>query len=228
MQPRWIVAENVSGIYTSKHGLVFEIVCADLENEGYEVQAFRVPACATGAPHRRDRWWFVAYSDGGEYRCRRGEARKEDGLSNDISRRYDGRSNDERQEPADGNGTSANYSDAADPDGPRPQKVGNGEIRRGENGIGESGNWTEPWTEAATRLCRMDDGLPGRLDREAVFTKEKMKKLKEFFNKEYTQKHAAGKWRSESLKAYGNAIVPQVAFEIYKAIQKAENDKITS
>lgn len=28
-----------------------------------------------------------------------------------------------------------------------------------------------------------------------------------------------GKWRKESIKAYGNAIVPQVAFEIFKAIE---------
>jgi hypothetical protein len=27
------------------------------------------------------------------------------------------------------------------------------------------------------------------------------------------------KWRKESLKAYGNAIVPQVAYQIFKAIQ---------
>jgi DNA (cytosine-5)-methyltransferase 1 len=26
------------------------------------------------------------------------------------------------------------------------------------------------------------------------------------------------KWRQESLKAYGNAIVPQVAYEIFKSI----------
>jgi DNA (cytosine-5)-methyltransferase 1 len=27
------------------------------------------------------------------------------------------------------------------------------------------------------------------------------------------------KWRNESIKAYGNAIVPQVAYQIFKAIQ---------
>ena len=27
------------------------------------------------------------------------------------------------------------------------------------------------------------------------------------------------KWRQESIKAYGNAIVPQVAYQIFKAIQ---------
>jgi DNA (cytosine-5)-methyltransferase 1 len=28
------------------------------------------------------------------------------------------------------------------------------------------------------------------------------------------------KWRNESIKAYGNAIVPQVAYEIFKTIIK--------
>jgi DNA (cytosine-5)-methyltransferase 1 len=28
------------------------------------------------------------------------------------------------------------------------------------------------------------------------------------------------KWRNESIKAYGNAIVPQVAYQIFKAIEK--------
>ena len=32
------------------------------------------------------------------------------------------------------------------------------------------------------------------------------------------------KWRTESIKAYGNAIVPQVAYEIFKAINKYEQN----
>ena len=30
----------------------------------------------------------------------------------------------------------------------------------------------------------------------------------------------SGKWRNESIKAYGNAIVPQVMYEIFKAIEE--------
>ena len=33
-----------------------------------------------------------------------------------------------------------------------------------------------------------------------------------------------GKWRTEALKAYGNAIVPQVMYEIFRAIQQVEQD----
>ena len=38
-------------------------VCADLEGIGYACGAAVVPACAVDAPHRRDRLWFVADAD---------------------------------------------------------------------------------------------------------------------------------------------------------------------
>jgi DNA (cytosine-5)-methyltransferase 1 len=31
------------------------------------------------------------------------------------------------------------------------------------------------------------------------------------------------KWRNESIKAYGNAIVPQVAYQLFKTINAYEN-----
>jgi DNA (cytosine-5)-methyltransferase 1 len=30
------------------------------------------------------------------------------------------------------------------------------------------------------------------------------------------------KWRNESIKAYGNAVVPQVVYQIFKAIEQYE------
>lgn len=38
-------------------------VFADLEGIGYACGASVVPACAVGAPHRRDRLWFVAHAE---------------------------------------------------------------------------------------------------------------------------------------------------------------------
>lgn len=61
VRPRWVVGENVYGIVNWSEGLVFERVCADLEAAGYEVQPYIIPACGVGAPHRRDRCWFVAH-----------------------------------------------------------------------------------------------------------------------------------------------------------------------
>ena len=85
IQPTFVIGENVAGIlsmvqpgeevkvgsttslfeenddiYQKKQGFVVETVCSDLEREGYSVQPFVIPACAVGAPHQRDRVWFVA------------------------------------------------------------------------------------------------------------------------------------------------------------------------
>lgn len=63
-------------------------------------------------------------------------------------------------------------------------------------------SWSQNWLEVAAEFCGVDDGLPVKLG------KFKLSKSKH---------------RIEQLKAYGNAIVPQVAFEIFKAIRETES-----
>ena len=63
--PTYVVGENVRGLTNWNGGVVFEEVCADLEAEGYDVWTGILPAAGVGAPHRRDRVWFVAYAHGG-------------------------------------------------------------------------------------------------------------------------------------------------------------------
>jgi DNA (cytosine-5)-methyltransferase 1 len=60
IKPTYVVGENVRGLTNWNGGMVFEEVCVDLESQGYTVQPILLPACAVGAPHRRDRIWFVA------------------------------------------------------------------------------------------------------------------------------------------------------------------------
>ena len=57
LRPAWVVGENVAGIVS----MALDQVYSDLENEGYSVQAFIIPACAVDAPHRRDRCAIVAW-----------------------------------------------------------------------------------------------------------------------------------------------------------------------
>lgn len=57
LRPAWVVGENVAGIVN----MALDQVYTDLENEGYAVQAFIIPACAIDAPHRRDRCAIVAH-----------------------------------------------------------------------------------------------------------------------------------------------------------------------
>ena len=59
-RPTWIIGENVTGIIE----LALESICVDLENQNYEVWPLIIPACAVNAPHKRDRLWIVAHSNG--------------------------------------------------------------------------------------------------------------------------------------------------------------------
>lgn len=61
LRPTWVVGENVAGIVN----MALDQVYADLENEGYAVQALIIPACAVDAPHRRDRCAILGHVDGG-------------------------------------------------------------------------------------------------------------------------------------------------------------------
>lgn len=63
IKPRWVVGENVRGLLNWNGGLVFDEVCSDLESLGYQVTAGLIPACATDAPHKRERIWIIAYNN---------------------------------------------------------------------------------------------------------------------------------------------------------------------
>lgn len=67
LRPDWLVAENVPGI----RGTVADEVLADLEAANYKVWPLVVGACHAGAPHRRQRVFFVAMADAKQSRLER-------------------------------------------------------------------------------------------------------------------------------------------------------------
>lgn len=157
-QPRWIIAENVPGLFTWNEGMVFEQVCTDLETARYEVQPVVIPACALNAPHRRDRIWFVAHSL--DYKCGRG--RREAGEANGIQ------GIDRAAGCVWGVGrTDSLY--AADSGIEGLEGWGNERMglsgQRDRNGCEERRDWSQDWPEIASDLCRVDDGLSRRVDR---------------------------------------------------------------
>ncbi len=184
-RPRWVIAENVAGLVTWNDGLVLETVCADLEKEGYEVQSFIIPACAVGEPHRRDRVWIVAHAASAGGRGKSGEVRGAQ------RRPHDERISERKHTDSDAPDTASERSGTRAIKTQRARQEGKQE-RSGVDATNAGRGWSENWLEVATRLCRVDDGLPRRMD------------------------------RASRLKALGNSIVPQVAAEIMRAIRAVD------
>jgi DNA (cytosine-5)-methyltransferase 1 len=55
VRPTWAIFENPPGI--GDVGLAG--ILSEVEGQGYEVRVFSIPACAVGAPHRRERYWII-------------------------------------------------------------------------------------------------------------------------------------------------------------------------
>ncbi len=146
IQPAWIVGENVLGIIDWSGGMVFEEVQSNLETAGFEIQPFVLPAVSVNAPHKRDRTWFIAYSNSNQHF-----------ISREMRRRI------------------------------RSQQFNRSSI---------PGLWDK---RIEPEVISEYDGLPSELDGITI-----------------------QKWVELSNQRAGNAIVPQVAYQIFKAIEQYE------
>jgi len=224
--PRYVVGENVRGLLSWNGGMVFDEVQADLEACGYEVLPFVLPACAVNAPHRRDRVWFIAHATGNVGGTRRpkstGQLRpswitngSDITLENpNSSGRIHGQSEQEGAE--DGELRNIGSGDTDGVCGEAGVASNASSLRRqgsrrpeGQVCAAASGDWEASWSNNDGRwptqspICTGDDGIPAGLDG-ITFSK----------------------WRNESIKAAGNAIVPQVALQIFKAIQQTHDNQL--
>jgi DNA (cytosine-5)-methyltransferase 1 len=188
IRPRWVVGENVFGLTTWNGGVVLQEVCAELEAEGYAVQPFIIPACAVGAPHRRDRIWITAYSESIGFTKRQQKSKRERA--------------EHQQQGSEIWGcitTTSEGSIASDTSSKRLEGLhGPKQAERFGAGLYQTPEWSSFPTQSP--ICGGDDGIPAELDGITI-----------------------PKWRKESIKGYGNAIVPQVAFQIFKAIEHYEH-----
>lgn len=218
IQPRYIVGENVPGLINWNGGMVFEEVQADLEAEGYEVIPFILPAASVNAPHKRERVWFIAHRantrtenvqsrENGVYKYgitsnstgqlqQGSESRKCGTKGQEVVQQKYRLTNTEQPRTMGKNGNASNTSSA------RREKFDLPGFSNGSR-YGTRGNNADrtDWENFPTQppICNGDDGLSTRLDG-ITFPK----------------------FRNESIKAGGNAIVPQVAYQIFKAINEFE------
>jgi DNA (cytosine-5)-methyltransferase 1 len=222
VQPTWVVGENVFGLVNWSGGLVFDEVQSDLEAQGYEVQPYVLPAVSVNAPHRRDRVWFVAYCEAN--RLARSERTNQwqehqQNNRNTVRSAFDSNGSFRHASNTDCNGlkqcnskheinTSKGRLDAFCNTQPfnikHTKNIGsknaleNGELERRRFRQSNQRNFWDSFPSQSP-ICNGDDGFSNRLD-SITFPK----------------------WRAESIKAGGNAIVPQVAYQIFKTIEEYE------
>lgn len=247
VRPRWVVAENVAGIltvveqgqvsavadeatlfpspndlhrYQLRETFTLERICADLESHEYAVQPVLIPACSVGAPHRRDRVFIVgrrtdtADTDTERLRRRGEEDRRQRTDTAATERR-------ELQREPERHGSGGTTPDTTEQcsERLRPEqcehRLSEQEQSRGGNSEDDSfagccrWQWSETgrWFPTQSPIHRGNDGIPFPVDSLTI----------PFL-----------KWRTEALKAYGNAIVPQVMYEIFRAIEITEQADNTS
>jgi len=192
-QPSVVFGEQVA----SKDGLAwYDAVHADLEASGYAVGAVDLCAAGVGAPHIHQRLWFV-----GE---RLADADSKNSSGRGVQR--------PRQGDGAGDGTACERSEGLCTDGGLADAIGGGQ-QRPRRGSGAQGQRTsERGLQVDARSARPTDGH--WRDADWLFCRD-------------------GKWRPVEpgtfplahgvtarvgrLRAYGNAIVPQVAAEVIGA-----------
>lgn len=198
IQPTWVVGENVYGLVNWNEGLVFEEVCIDLENEGYQVQPYILPACSVGAPHRRDRVWFVAHRKDASYSNSNGCNKRNSQYEIFSNERWFDALND--SDKNDGQEPSS-YSNNKRLE--RKASIGIQDRQRGRNRVydgefawmGGKEYWDNFPTQSPVR--RGDDGIPDRMVDITI-----------------------PRWRKEAIMALGNAVVPQVVIMLFNTINE--------
>lgn len=227
IRPRWVTFENVANItnmVSSKHtacvdeetsdvveGRQFLFggeVLEDLEREGYSFQTFAIPASAVGAPHKRERIWLVAHrdiADADGFGCGSGGGNIGFGPIYTEFEWELAQGEPEWRERVGVVGKDGENGSPSDTDDERFEECDASEIAEEQ----ERDYWRDPekyrniWEGFPTErpVRRRDDGFPEGMDAYSIPYK---------------------RWRNETIKAYGNALVPQVLYEIFKAIDEID------
>jgi len=225
-KPSFVVGENVAGLLSMENGRTLERILFDLENEGYQVEVFVIPACAVGAWHRRDRVWIVAWtnrflSDTDSRRGRgkkgirkndlqRGKRKKQDNNIKQTDKRFTKDVPDTESKQS----TSENVRKYS-----KQEQVESGRSCL-QNGISENVSDTEGGGMEGSRPDRKQE--PQAPIRQGLLRCNGSRDGRENWESEPDVGRVAHGIpdRVDCLKGLGNAIVPQIAFEIFQAINK--------
>jgi len=202
-RPTWILAENVAGHVT----LGLDEVLADLESEDYAVQPIIVPACAVDAPHRRDRVWVIANAEV-KRGCRKNEY--EECFKQDLEEWL-------QEQPR----RDSSLKFVPDTDDPRFKERRRSESVRSEH---HSLKCSCEDVSDSTSIRRKQIGMQGRDNKQSAHNSKNSSDGRSSWSIEPDVGRVAHgvSNRVDRLRGLGNAIVPQVAYEIIKAMIEAD------
>lgn len=205
--------DNKESVDIIESEYIIESICKDLEQIGYSIQPIIIPACAVGAPHRRDRIWFVA-------NCTDSRVESEQEWLSSISKPYVATNSEcsrwreiydkNKSKESSRNGTASIsgqriVADTKSQQGKwsKSKQSQSGAKEQRKSGRSISGQHCEDksdWSNFPTEppIYPRNDGFSYRLAGRPI---------------------SEAKWREEAVKACGNAIVPQVAYELFNNIK---------
>ena len=217
IRPLYVVGENVANIVN----MALDTVLSDLENIGYEGQAFVIPACGVDAPHKRERVAIVAHA------IDRGGFVRWDGKLQDVAK-------DGRNRTDNGRRTTASIAGQRRQDEPWASGMADG-VRTAIHGA--NANTNSAGLEGRTEKPILDALFTNCSSRERERERERETEVPGQPNRTCGSHSAWENWpdepgicrvvdglpyRLERIRCLGNAVVPQQFYPFFKAIYDIE------
>ena len=161
-RPHYLVLENVSNILAQREGRTMGVVFWEFSQSGYAVEWQIISAASLGAPHLRERIYFVAHSNLDGRRSRQNNRQRRHIQTNQKWNFEATQQNWEQRESRIGSISAIDASTASHSDSKGLQ--GSRQKHKLSESQGERQASWSGWGTIEPTICRNDDGISSRLD----------------------------------------------------------------